>query len=216
MEWFLSAVLGYVFLLLLIGLVLCRWRSPITEPSIACRDRNASRQSSARQSVGPGPSSPGRELRIPARLFRPATNQYCGPVPACAGGPSAADQVGRSRSVLTTFGAPASMTWRARSTLRCGPHEPAIARAQPHLPLPGDVAVSLWLPLLSQQQLPADPGREAVRSTSSSVTKPAHEARRDARLPLTAGYKADRGTPTVSETAWRVTRVYPLPAAGTS
>ena len=43
-----------------------------------------------------------------------------------------------------------------------GPDEPAIARAQPHLPLPGDVADRLWLPLLSQQQLPADPGREAV------------------------------------------------------
>src|SRR5205085_5037807 len=43
-----------------------------------------------------------------------------------------------------------------------GPDEPAIARAQPHLSLPGDVADRLWLPLLSQQQLPADPGRKAV------------------------------------------------------
>jgi hypothetical protein len=43
-----------------------------------------------------------------------------------------------------------------------GPREPAIARTQPHLPLPGDIADRLGLVLLSQQQLAAYPGREAV------------------------------------------------------
>src|SRR6202171_3428478 len=43
-----------------------------------------------------------------------------------------------------------------------GPREPAIARAQPHLPLPGDVADGPRLGLLPQQQLSAEPSREAV------------------------------------------------------
>src|ERR1700680_5273148 len=43
-----------------------------------------------------------------------------------------------------------------------GPGEPAIARAQPHLPLPGDVADRPRLVLLPQQQLSAEPGRKAV------------------------------------------------------
>src|SRR6266404_3333945 len=43
-----------------------------------------------------------------------------------------------------------------------GAGEPAIARAQPQLPLPGDVSDQLGLALLPQQQLAADPGREAV------------------------------------------------------
>src|SRR5216683_7282233 len=43
-----------------------------------------------------------------------------------------------------------------------GPGEPAIARAQPHLPLPGDVADRLGLVLLPQQQLAAEPGRKTV------------------------------------------------------
>src|SRR5216684_7238817 len=43
-----------------------------------------------------------------------------------------------------------------------GAGEPAIARAQPQLPLPGDVADQLGLALLAQQQLAAEPGREAV------------------------------------------------------
>src|SRR5580700_3661456 len=43
-----------------------------------------------------------------------------------------------------------------------GAGEPAIARAQPHLPLPGNVADGPRLVLLPQQQLAADPGREAV------------------------------------------------------
>src|SRR5712691_6743407 len=42
------------------------------------------------------------------------------------------------------------------------PGEPAKARAQPHLPLPGDVADRFGLVLLPQQQLAAEPGREAV------------------------------------------------------
>ena len=40
--------------------------------------------------------------------------------------------------------------------------ELAIARAQPHLRLPGDLAQRLWLLLLTQQQRAADPGRETV------------------------------------------------------
>src|SRR5271167_914762 len=40
-----------------------------------------------------------------------------------------------------------------------GAGEPAIARAQPHLPLPGDVADRLGLVLLAQQQLAAEPSR---------------------------------------------------------
>src|SRR6267154_4541057 len=43
-----------------------------------------------------------------------------------------------------------------------GAGEPAIARAQPQLPLPGDVSDQLGLALLPEQQLAADPGREAV------------------------------------------------------
>src|SRR6266478_5086585 len=43
-----------------------------------------------------------------------------------------------------------------------GADEAAIARAQPQLPLPGDVADQLGLALLPQQHLPAEPGREAV------------------------------------------------------
>src|SRR6266403_1749189 len=43
-----------------------------------------------------------------------------------------------------------------------GAGEPAIARAQPHLPLPGDVADQPGLALLPQQQLAAEPGRETV------------------------------------------------------
>src|SRR5258707_2145945 len=43
-----------------------------------------------------------------------------------------------------------------------GPGEPAIARAQPDLSLPGDVADGPRLALLPQQQLAAEPGREAV------------------------------------------------------
>src|SRR5580704_14405552 len=43
-----------------------------------------------------------------------------------------------------------------------GPGELAIARAQPHLPLPGDITDRLGLVLLPQQQLAADPGRKAV------------------------------------------------------
>src|ERR1700730_7140330 len=43
-----------------------------------------------------------------------------------------------------------------------GPGEPAIARAQPDLPLPGDVADGPRLVLLPQQQLAAEPSREAV------------------------------------------------------
>src|SRR5579863_1072586 len=43
-----------------------------------------------------------------------------------------------------------------------GPGELAITRAQPHLPLPGDIADQFGLVLLPQQQLAADPGREAV------------------------------------------------------
>src|SRR5205823_2918312 len=43
-----------------------------------------------------------------------------------------------------------------------GADEPAIARAQPQLPLPGDVADQPGLALLPQQQLAAEPGRETV------------------------------------------------------
>src|SRR5215831_3748733 len=43
-----------------------------------------------------------------------------------------------------------------------GSGEPAIAGAQPHLSLPGDVADRLGLVLLAQQQLATDPCREAV------------------------------------------------------
>src|SRR6516164_8657839 len=43
-----------------------------------------------------------------------------------------------------------------------GAGEPAAASAQPHLPLPGDVANGFRLVLLPQQQLTAKPGREAV------------------------------------------------------
>src|ERR1700676_1309927 len=43
-----------------------------------------------------------------------------------------------------------------------GSGELAIARTQPHLPFPGDVADRLGLVLLPQQQLAADPGRETV------------------------------------------------------
>src|SRR6266851_8581933 len=43
-----------------------------------------------------------------------------------------------------------------------GPGQPAIARAQSHLPLPGDVADRLGLVLLPRQRLAAEPGREAV------------------------------------------------------
>src|SRR5216683_6075088 len=43
-----------------------------------------------------------------------------------------------------------------------GAGEPAIARAQPDLPLPGDVADRPRLVLLPQQQLAAEPGREPV------------------------------------------------------
>src|SRR5882724_8281869 len=43
-----------------------------------------------------------------------------------------------------------------------GAGEPAIARAQPQLPLPGDVPDQPGLALLPQQQLAAKPGREAV------------------------------------------------------
>src|ERR1700736_5618230 len=43
-----------------------------------------------------------------------------------------------------------------------GAGEPAIARAQPQLPLPGDVSDRLGLALLPEQQLAADPGREAA------------------------------------------------------
>src|SRR5512135_265538 len=42
------------------------------------------------------------------------------------------------------------------------PGQPAIARAQPHLPLPGDVADRLWLVLLAQQQLAAEPSRKTI------------------------------------------------------
>src|SRR6266571_1754052 len=40
--------------------------------------------------------------------------------------------------------------------------EPAIARAQPRSPLPGDVPDQPGLALLPQQQLAAEPGRETV------------------------------------------------------
>src|SRR5437870_12514493 len=43
-----------------------------------------------------------------------------------------------------------------------GAGEPAIARAQPQLPLPGVVPDQPGLALLPQQQLAAKPGREAV------------------------------------------------------
>src|SRR4051812_26973707 len=43
-----------------------------------------------------------------------------------------------------------------------GAGEPAISRAQPQLRLPGDLADRLGLALLPEQQLAADPGREAV------------------------------------------------------
>jgi len=43
-----------------------------------------------------------------------------------------------------------------------GAGELAIARAQPQLPLPGDVADQPGLALLPQQQLAAEPGRETV------------------------------------------------------
>src|SRR6516225_4122634 len=43
-----------------------------------------------------------------------------------------------------------------------GADEAAIARAQPQLPLPGDVSDQLGLALLAQQHLAAEPGREAV------------------------------------------------------
>src|ERR1700732_5025441 len=43
-----------------------------------------------------------------------------------------------------------------------GAGKPAIARAQPQLPLPGDISDQLGLVLLPEQQLAADPGREAV------------------------------------------------------
>src|SRR6266542_305034 len=43
-----------------------------------------------------------------------------------------------------------------------GADEPAISRAQPQLRLPGDLADRLGLALLSEQQLAADPRREAV------------------------------------------------------
>src|ERR1700730_8031767 len=43
-----------------------------------------------------------------------------------------------------------------------GAGKPAIARAQPQLPLPGDVSDQLGLALLPQQQLAAEPGRETV------------------------------------------------------
>ena len=43
-----------------------------------------------------------------------------------------------------------------------GAGEPAITRAQPGLPLPGDLADRLGLFLLAQPQLAADPRREAI------------------------------------------------------
>jgi hypothetical protein len=43
-----------------------------------------------------------------------------------------------------------------------GAGEPAIPRAQPGLPLPGDLADRLGLVLLAEPQLAADPRREAV------------------------------------------------------
>src|SRR3982074_2981401 len=43
-----------------------------------------------------------------------------------------------------------------------GPGQPAIPRAQPHLPLPGDVADRLRLVLLAQQQLAAEPSGKTV------------------------------------------------------
>src|SRR6202049_1486853 len=43
-----------------------------------------------------------------------------------------------------------------------GPGEPSIARAQPNLPLPGDVADRLRLVLLPQQQLAAEPSGKTV------------------------------------------------------
>src|SRR5260370_22483152 len=43
-----------------------------------------------------------------------------------------------------------------------GPGQPAIARAQPHLPLPGDIADRLRLVLLAQHQLAAEPSGKQV------------------------------------------------------
>jgi hypothetical protein len=43
-----------------------------------------------------------------------------------------------------------------------GPRQPAIAGAQPHLSLPGNLADRFGLVLLAQQQFAADPRREAV------------------------------------------------------
>src|SRR5271163_4699132 len=43
-----------------------------------------------------------------------------------------------------------------------GAGELAIARAQPHLSLPGNVADCLWQLFLPEQQLAADPSREAI------------------------------------------------------
>src|ERR1700738_1318684 len=53
-----------------------------------------------------------------------------------------------------------------------GAGEPAITRAQPDLPLPGDVTDGPRLVLLPQQQLAAEPSREAV-PPGSLATKPA-------------------------------------------
>src|SRR5271157_6256996 len=43
-----------------------------------------------------------------------------------------------------------------------GAGELAIARAQPHLSLPGNIADCLWQLFLPEQQLAADPSREAI------------------------------------------------------
>ena len=66
-----------------------------------------------------------------------------------------------------------------------GAGEPAIARAQPHLPLPGDVADGPRLALLPQQQFAADPGREAIEPApaKAGVQAASISSRRAALLP---------------------------------
>src|SRR6202048_3221365 len=102
----------------------------------------------------PGSSVSGGSLAPPSeavtRLFRSPRRRRHAP----GDGPDEAGQLAgdRGRDDIGRLGAAGEL---------------AIARPQPQLRLPGDLTDRLGLALLSQQQLTADPGREAVGQDAS-------------------------------------------------
>jgi hypothetical protein len=153
-------------------------RSRVTRPIFQCRLWLVPRQPKSRSEREPtheasGPSPAGPMVRI---LFPPAASlQTFGPCRPILGVRSCHSREFEHCEIVRLEGGDRGFPGRSSQKLRklyilqnCQPLfvqtalKPAIARAQPQLPVPGDVSDPLGLALLPQQQLAAEPGRETV------------------------------------------------------